>query len=203
MTMATLLALELSSSHCTVAVSCNDKITQHDFSDQRGRGVVCAIENILSELSIEPKRLDAIYVGIGPGSYTGLRIACSAAMMFAYSLGIECHGINSFEAMAWRAAKQQPLTIILDAYRQQYYHAEYYVEKQKLICRQQPHIIEQADWDSTRESSSPDTCAEDILRFANEFIDKHADTPSNHLFAAEPLYLRPPAFRQQKKSATK
>jgi tRNA threonylcarbamoyl adenosine modification protein YeaZ len=201
--MATFLALELSSSHCTVAVFCNGNITQHDFSDQRGRGVVCAIEDILSELSIETKRLDAIYVGIGPGSYTGLRIACSAAVMLAYSLGIGCHGINSFEAMAWRAAKQQPLTIILDAYRQQYYHAEYYVEKQKLICSQQPHIIEQADWDSTRESSAPDTCAEDILRFVNEFIGKHPDTPFNHLFAAEPLYLRPPAFRQQKKSATK
>jgi len=201
--MAIFLALELSSSHCTVAVSCDNEITQYDFSDQRGRGVVCAIENILSELSLEPKQLDAVYVGIGPGSYTGLRIACSAAVMFAYSLQIECHGINSFEAMAWRAAKQQPLTIILDAYRQQYYHAEYCVEKQKLICRQQPHIIEQADWDNTRESSSPDTGAEDILRFVIEFIYKHTDAPSNHLFAAEPLYLRPPAFRQQKKSEPK
>jgi tRNA threonylcarbamoyl adenosine modification protein YeaZ len=201
--MAVFLALELSSSHCTVAVSCNDEITQHDFSDQRGRGVVCAIENILNELSLETKQLDAIYVGIGPGSYTGLRIACSAAVMFAYSLQIKCHGINSFEAMAWRAAKQQPLTIILDAYRQQYYHAEYCVEKQKLVCRQQPRVIEQADWDNTRESSAPDTCAEDILRFAIEFIDKYPDAPSNHLFAAEPLYLRPPAFRQQKKSAPK
>jgi len=201
--MAVFLALELSSSHCTVAVSCNDEILQHDFSDQRGRGVVCAIENILSELSLEPKQLDAVYVGIGPGSYTGLRIACSAAVMFAYSLQIECHGINSFEAMAWRAAKQQPLTIILDAYRQQYYHAEYRVEKQELVCKQQPQIIEQADWDDTRASSAPDTCAEDILRFVNEFIDKHPGAPSNHLFAAEPLYLRPPAFRQQKKSATK
>jgi tRNA threonylcarbamoyl adenosine modification protein YeaZ len=201
--MAVFLALELSSSHCTVAVSYNDAITQHDFSDQRGRGVVCAIKNILNELSLEPKQLDAVYVGIGPGSYTGLRIACSAAVMLAYSLQIKCHGINSFEAMAWRAAKQQPLTIILDAYRQQYYHAEYCIEKQKLVCNQQPHIIEQADWDNTRESSAPDTCAEDILRFAIEFICKDPDAPSNHLFAAEPLYLRPPAFRQQKKSAPK
>lgn len=201
--MTTLLALELSSAHCTVAVLHSGNITEHDFSDQRGRGVVCAIENILNELSLDVHQLDTIYVGIGPGSYTGLRIACSAALMLAYSINIECYGISSFEAMAWRAAQQQPLTILLDAYRQQFYHAEYHVADQRLICTQQPQIIEQADWDNSRQASSPDTCAKDILSFVVEFISKHPNSAPNHLFSAEPLYLRPPAFRQQKKSPPK
>ncbi|MFT7517341.1 MAG: tRNA threonylcarbamoyl adenosine modification protein YeaZ [Myxococcota bacterium] len=198
--MANYLSLELSSNCCTVAIHTEGAYQQLDFSDQRGRGVVCAVEKILCDNHLEAKNLDAIYVGIGPGSYTGLRIACSAAVMLAYSLGIKCYGINSFEAMAWQRAKLQPLTILLDAYRKQYYHAAYSIEQQKLVCIQQPHIIEQQEWDESQPSSAPDTTAIGILRFVIEYIDKHSDIASNHLFNAEPLYLRPPAFRQQKKT---
>ncbi|MBC8369267.1 MAG: tRNA (adenosine(37)-N6)-threonylcarbamoyltransferase complex dimerization subunit type 1 TsaB [Planctomycetes bacterium] len=198
--MATFLALELASSCCTVAVSHAGQLTQHDFSDERGRGVICAVEKILAELSIEPTSLDAIYVGIGPGSYTGLRIACSAATMLAYSLNIDCHGVSSFEALAWRSAQQQPFSILLDAYRQQYYHAEYIKEKQTLICLQAPQIIEQDSWNHEKQAHHPDTTAKDILNFVLEFICKDQQYASKHLFQAEPLYLRPPAFRQEKKA---
>ena len=197
--MPVTLALERSNSTCTVAVHSDSVFHQQDFSDQRGRGVMCAIEKILNDCSIMPTQLESIYVGIGPGSYTGLRIACSAATMLAYSLNIECHGVSSFEAMAWRVAQQQPISILLDAYRQQYYHAKYAIEDGQLIVVQQAQIIEQDDWQDGDAAMTPNTTAKDILKFIIDYVSKHPDYGSNHLFKAEPLYLRPPAFRQQKK----
>ena len=57
--------------------------------------------------------------GIGPGNFTGVRIAVATARSLALALGVPAVGVTTFEAMALGAAR--PCVVILDARREQLY----------------------------------------------------------------------------------
>ncbi|MBN2040006.1 MAG: tRNA (adenosine(37)-N6)-threonylcarbamoyltransferase complex dimerization subunit type 1 TsaB [Spirochaetes bacterium] len=54
-----------------------------------------SIDNVLKEINIEPGDLDLIGAGIGPGSFTGIRIAVTTARMFSQLLDLPLVGIKS------------------------------------------------------------------------------------------------------------
>ncbi|SEG69969.1 tRNA (adenosine(37)-N6)-threonylcarbamoyltransferase complex dimerization subunit type 1 TsaB [Paenibacillus sp. UNC499MF] len=58
------------------------------------------LQELLASRGIQPKDLAAVVAGQGPGSYTGVRIAVTAAKTFAWSLGIPAAAVSSLEALA-------------------------------------------------------------------------------------------------------
>lgn len=58
------------------------------------------IERILSENKVKVKDLDELYIGIGPGSYTGLRIGVVIAKMFGWNNDIPVYTVSSLCMMA-------------------------------------------------------------------------------------------------------
>jgi tRNA threonylcarbamoyladenosine biosynthesis protein TsaB len=54
-----------------------------------------AIDGCLAKLSLAPRDLDCIGVGVGPGSFTGIRIAVSTARMLAQVLGKPLVGVKT------------------------------------------------------------------------------------------------------------
>lgn len=58
------------------------------------------IDEILTEAGVDFGDLDAVAVGTGPGNFTGIRIAVSAARGLALSLDIPAVGVTLFEALA-------------------------------------------------------------------------------------------------------
>lgn len=83
------------------------------------------IEEALVEAGVERKALDGICVGLGPGAFTGLRIALSTGKGLAYALGIPLAGASTLEAMALAAARLAPeakaVIPLLDARKQEVY----------------------------------------------------------------------------------
>lgn len=57
------------------------------------------LDKILKRNSISPKSIDEIVVTLGPGSYTGVRIALTIAKIYAYSLNIPCYAISSLAVL--------------------------------------------------------------------------------------------------------
>ncbi|WP_024563516.1 tRNA (adenosine(37)-N6)-threonylcarbamoyltransferase complex dimerization subunit type 1 TsaB [Candidatus Phytoplasma tritici] len=53
------------------------------------------IESVLQENNLDLKNLDALIVGVGPGSYTGTRLAVLTAKMLAFNLQIPLYQISS------------------------------------------------------------------------------------------------------------
>jgi tRNA threonylcarbamoyladenosine biosynthesis protein TsaB len=62
--------------------------------------ILKGIDHLLKGCSSDLHDLQGIAVGLGPGSFTGLRIALSTAKGLAFSLGIPMVGVSTLEAMA-------------------------------------------------------------------------------------------------------
>lgn len=65
-----------------------------------------AIRDLLREYGFRPADLQAIAVGVGPGSYTGVRIGVTVAKTMAWSLGVPVVGVSSLQALARGAARE-------------------------------------------------------------------------------------------------
>jgi tRNA threonylcarbamoyladenosine biosynthesis protein TsaB len=127
-----ILALETSTDRCSVALM--------QGTDLRSRGtaagqahsdhVLPLIDALLAEAQIRLSALDAIAFGCGPGSFTGLRVACGVAQGLAFGAELPVVPVESLAAVAyqaWRAsgAGTQPVAVLLDARMQELYAGLY------------------------------------------------------------------------------
>jgi tRNA threonylcarbamoyladenosine biosynthesis protein TsaB len=64
------------------------------------------IDRLLTNAGASPKDLGAIVVGLGPGSFTGLRISLATAKGISYAAHVPLMGASSLAAMALAAASE-------------------------------------------------------------------------------------------------
>ena len=102
--MSVILNIETSSKNCSVCLSSKGNlITSFDLEDEAYRHselLTSSIQNILNENNLDVSGLSAISVGIGPGSFTGLRIGFSVAKGLCYPHNIDLIGISSLKIIA-------------------------------------------------------------------------------------------------------
>ncbi|MCX7571103.1 tRNA (adenosine(37)-N6)-threonylcarbamoyltransferase complex dimerization subunit type 1 TsaB [Tumebacillus sp. DT12] len=84
------------------------------------------LEGLLDNLDLQPEQLKGLVIGRGPGSYTGVRIAVTAAKALAYALNIPLIGVSSLDGMARAGQVTDALVVpMIDARRRQAYTAFY------------------------------------------------------------------------------
>lgn len=102
MTQPIILAFDTSGPHCATAVVMGDRVLATRFEEMakgQAERLMPQIEATLADDGLPLEVLDAIAVGIGPGNFTGIRIAVSAARGLALALGIPAIGVSNFEVM--------------------------------------------------------------------------------------------------------
>src|SRR3954468_15216726 len=102
-----ILALEFSSAQRSVAVRCGegDHYTVHEVTDSGGKSTraFSLIENVLSRAKVRRSEVHCLAVGLGPGSYTGIRVAISIAQGWQLATGIKVVGISTSDILAAQA----------------------------------------------------------------------------------------------------
>lgn len=124
-----ILALETSTDLCSVALWIDGDVDARAVvAGQRNSELLLPmVDALLVEHELNAFALDAIAFGSGPGSFTGLRIACGVAQGIACGAGLPVVGIGTLLALA-EAAQAERAVCCLDARMGEIYHAAY--EKQ-------------------------------------------------------------------------
>ncbi|WP_339820456.1 tRNA (adenosine(37)-N6)-threonylcarbamoyltransferase complex dimerization subunit type 1 TsaB [Paenibacillus sp. FSL R7-0216] len=108
-----LLAFDTATSSLAVAVTEGGRVlAERNIHAERNHSayLVTAIGDCLEAVGLAKQDLDGIAVGIGPGSYTGIRIAVTTAKTLAWSLRLPVYGVSSLAALAlggWAGASGQ------------------------------------------------------------------------------------------------
>lgn len=87
--------------------------------------LIAMIDEMLTSLGMKMKDLDMIAVGVGPGSFTGLRISVVLAKIFAKTLDIPVVGVSTLSALARQVAESGVVVPVFDARRKRVYTAQF------------------------------------------------------------------------------
>ncbi|KUY31398.1 tRNA (adenosine(37)-N6)-threonylcarbamoyltransferase complex dimerization subunit type 1 TsaB [Elizabethkingia ursingii] len=122
-----ILYLETSSKNCSVAISDDEKLlslceeTSENY--KQSESLHTFVEWALEGAEISLKDIEAVCLGKGPGSYTGLRIGAASAKGFCFGLNIPLVTVNSLDAMAepYFNGEYDYIIPIMDARRMEVY----------------------------------------------------------------------------------
>jgi tRNA threonylcarbamoyladenosine biosynthesis protein TsaB len=105
----------------------------YDEGLRHGAAIVPSIERALAEAKLERRAIDLLVAGVGPGSYTGLRVGIATAKALAFALKRPAVGVASFDALAASLdaaalAGARSLVVAADARRERLYAGVYNVD---------------------------------------------------------------------------
>ena len=134
--MALILTIETSTSKLSVALARDGKVLASRISDEaRLQASLTApfVKEVLDQAGYSVKDLDAVCVGKGPGSYTGLRVGVSTAKGLCFGTGIPLIAIGSLDALVAGSGAHEGLVVpMIDARRMEVYTAVFSPEGEQL-----------------------------------------------------------------------
>jgi len=195
-------ALDTSTVRGSVALLRDDAVLAAETFERAraGDGLFDAVAGALRRAAVAPTDVELLAVGLGPGSFTGIRAGIAAARGLALPGNRPIKGVSSFDALALAALPQMPgsaavLCVQCDARRGELYYAFYdrYGRRQgEVRIGTHESIVAGAGagaWFVSAENGFyPDAAM--VGRLARERGDERL----------EPLYLRAPDYRQSASS---
>lgn len=132
--MPLILALETSTRLCSVALGRDGVVlADRDVESEcleHAEKVNVLIAEVLEEAGVGMKDLHAVAVGIGPGSYTGLRIGLSVAKGLCHALGVPIIGVGTLDVLAAAGGVVQGVSYpMIDARRMEVFTAAFRADR--------------------------------------------------------------------------
>ena len=125
----TILALEFSSSQRSVALARNGEVLAAvSETGERGTNAFGMIEAVLASAGLGRAEIDCLAVGLGPGSYTGIRVALAIAQGWQLATGVKLLGLGSVDCLVAQARAEKifgRVNVVIDAQRGELYLAAY------------------------------------------------------------------------------
>lgn len=136
-----LLALETSTRWLSVALWLDGEILARRADSHNGGSslVLPWVGELLAEAGLKHADIDAVAFGAGPGSFTGLRLACGVAQGLAFGLDRPVLGVTTLEALAVASGADRVFAC-LDARMGEVYCAAYEVDGAVVTEIQAPRV---------------------------------------------------------------
>jgi len=117
-------AVETSTEWCSVALFRDGEIAcvERRAANRHSELALPMLDRLLKQNSLTPTDLEAVAFGAGPGSFTGLRIACGIAQGLAFARGLPVLGVSTLEALAEESGAPR-VAACLDARMREVYYA--------------------------------------------------------------------------------
>lgn len=121
-----LLVLDTSTEWCSAALWLDGVIqARRVLAEQRHSSLLLPmVDELLHAAGLTLRQLDGIAYGAGPGSFTGLRIACAVTQGLAFGADLPVAGVSTLESIAQQTGADRVLTV-LDARMAEVYWAAY------------------------------------------------------------------------------
>jgi len=123
-----ILAFDTSTKFLSIALLNDEKVVSEYHKEEGIRHsevLIPQAKEMLAKAGWKVSDIGLIAVGIGPGSFTGLRIAVSTAKGIAASLGTKVVGVPSMDAMVMNFSKKARVMPLLDAHKGKVYACLY------------------------------------------------------------------------------
>lgn len=121
-----ILALDTSTEYCSVALWQDGAVLERcELAGQKhSELLISMLDALLKDAGFGIKDVDGIAFGKGPGSFTGVRIACGATQGLALGANLPVFGVCTLQALAEASGKPRVIAA-LDARMGEIYHAAY------------------------------------------------------------------------------
>ncbi len=124
-----LIGIETATRHLSVALWQDGEVIERseDLANGGSERLLPWVHELLAEAQTDLAQLDGIAFGAGPGSFTGLRLACGVAQGLAWGLDLPVLPVSTLEALALASGKRE-VWACLDARMNEVYSAAYRIE---------------------------------------------------------------------------
>ena len=123
-----ILSIETSTKAFSISIFQDVEIASLEllYDVTHSQNIVSATKFLLESINKSVKDIKQIYAGIGPGSFTGIRIGLSFANTMCQVLGVQLAGISSLDLLAFKKRKcYNPAITFIRSRRQEVYTACY------------------------------------------------------------------------------
>ena len=196
-----ILALEFSSNRRSVAIADGKDVLARVETDDVKKPPLTLIDEALKKANLKRTAIETISIGIGPGSYTGIRSAIATAQGWQLAHNTNLLPIPSTEILAASAAansQRGEIHFIIDAQRHEFYHTTWQLTEDNQSQTTPLHIIT-ASGAAELKASGPDSAGlpscEPLFPDAAILAQLAAGRTDFQLGETiEPIYLRPIEF---------
>jgi tRNA threonylcarbamoyl adenosine modification protein YeaZ len=126
-----ILAIDFSSTQRSVAVRSGNVESEIVETDAKKTEVLGMIEQALCGAHVDRGQIECIAIGLGPGSYTGMRAAIALAQGWQLAHDVKLMGISGAEAISVQAhadGLRGLVNVVIDAQRGEFYLAHYQLD---------------------------------------------------------------------------
>ena len=121
-----ILAIDTSTEYLSLALWLDGLVLSRDIhaGQSHSQQILPTLRELLDEAKLDLEALDGIAFGAGPGSFTGLRIACGVTQGLAFGAGLTVVEVSTLQALAQQSGANKVIAC-LDARMGEIYYAAY------------------------------------------------------------------------------